>query len=76
MFSLNINSHLFFREDPEHVDESTKCKGDGDPIDVCEIGQRVHKRGAVIEVRVKLKYWVAIKTVYFVSLVKKRNQLR
>ena len=25
-------------EDPEHIDESTGQKGDGDPIDVCEIG--------------------------------------
>ena len=23
------------------MDESTKCKGDNDPIDVCEIGQKV-----------------------------------
>ena len=28
-------------EDPGHVDESTQCKGDGDPVDICEIGQRV-----------------------------------
>ena len=26
-------------EDPDHVDSSTNCKGDGDPIDVCEIGE-------------------------------------
>lgn len=39
-------------EDPEHVDASTQCKGDGDPIDVCEIGHKVHKRGAVIQVKV------------------------
>jgi Inorganic pyrophosphatase len=25
-------------EDPDHVDPDTKCKGDGDPIDVIEIG--------------------------------------
>jgi nucleosome-remodeling factor subunit len=39
-------------EDPSHVDESTKCKGDGDPIDVCEIGQRVKGRGEVIGVKI------------------------
>lgn len=39
-------------EDPEHVDTNTNCKGDGDPIDVCEIGTKVHKRGAVIKVKV------------------------
>jgi nucleosome-remodeling factor subunit len=39
-------------EDPEHIDASTKCKGDGDPIDVCEIGQKVHKRGDVVQVKV------------------------
>jgi len=39
-------------EDPNHVDPNTNCKGDGDPIDVCEIGTKVHKRGAVIKVKV------------------------
>ncbi len=39
-------------EDPNHTDASTGCKGDGDPVDVCEIGQKVHTRGAVIEVKV------------------------
>lgn len=28
-------------EDPHHTDEETKCCGDNDPIDVCEIGSRV-----------------------------------
>ena len=28
-------------EDPHEVDSSTKCKGDNDPIDVCEIGHKV-----------------------------------
>ena len=37
-------------EDPSHLDENTKAKGDNDPIDVCEIGQRVCKRGDVIKV--------------------------
>jgi len=39
-------------EDPNHLDEHTGCKGDNDPIDVCEIGERVHKRGSVIKVKV------------------------
>lgn len=39
-------------EDPAHVDEHTSCKGDNDPIDACEIGHKVHKRGAVIQVKV------------------------
>ena len=39
-------------EDPNHVDPNTNCKGDGDPIDVCEIGTKIHKRGAVIKVKV------------------------
>ena len=26
-------------EDPDHVDASTNCKGDNDPVDVCEIGE-------------------------------------
>ncbi|RWS13787.1 Inorganic pyrophosphatase-like protein [Dinothrombium tinctorium] len=38
-------------ENPKHLDESTGCKGDNDPIDVCEIGARVHQRGAVIQVK-------------------------
>lgn len=39
-------------EDPNHTDPSTKCKGDNDPIDVCEIGHKIHKRGAVVQVKV------------------------
>jgi nucleosome-remodeling factor subunit len=39
-------------EDPEHVDANTNCKGDGDPIDVCEIGQRVQNRGEVLSVKI------------------------
>jgi len=34
------------------VDAATQCKGDNDPIDVCEIGSKVHKRGAVVPVKV------------------------
>lgn len=39
-------------EDPNHTDASTNCKGDNDPIDVCEIGQTIHPRGAVVKVKV------------------------
>jgi len=39
-------------EDPNHTDPSTNCKGDNDPIDVCEIGQKIHARGSVIQVKV------------------------
>ena len=39
-------------ENPSHVDESTGCKGDNDPIDVVEIGSQVHARGSVIQVKV------------------------
>ncbi|GMR49577.1 hypothetical protein PMAYCL1PPCAC_19772, partial [Pristionchus mayeri] len=39
-------------ENNEHVDKDTGAKGDNDPIDVVEIGSTVHKRGAVIQVKV------------------------
>nr|QBH74119.1 inorganic pyrophosphatase [Frankliniella cephalica] len=39
-------------ENPEHLDDSTGCKGDNDPIDVIEIGYRVAKRGEVMQVKV------------------------
>jgi hypothetical protein len=29
-----------------------RCKGDGDPVDVIEIGRKLHKRGAVVVVKV------------------------
>ena len=28
-------------ENPHHKDQSTLCMGDNDPVDVCEIGQRL-----------------------------------
>ena len=37
-------------ENPEHVDAATGAKGDNDPIDVIEIGSKIHKRGAVVQV--------------------------
>ena len=39
-------------QDPNHTDDSTNCKGDNDPIDVCEIGHRIHPRGSVVQVKV------------------------
>ncbi|CAK8674957.1 unnamed protein product [Clavelina lepadiformis] len=39
-------------ENPKHVDPDTKQTGDNDPIDVCEIGSRVPKRGDVIQVKI------------------------
>lgn len=39
-------------EDPNHTDETTGCKGDNDPLDVCEIGSQIHKRGSVVAVKV------------------------
>lgn len=34
------------------MDEHTHAKGDNDPLDVCEIGEKVHERGAVVQVKV------------------------
>jgi inorganic pyrophosphatase len=39
-------------EYPGHVDSDTGCKGDNDPLDVCEIGSHVVDRGQVIQVKV------------------------
>jgi len=39
-------------EDVDHEEPTTGTKGDNDPLDVCEIGQKVHPRGAVIQVKV------------------------
>lgn len=39
-------------ENPEHLDPSTGCQGDNDPIDVLEIGYRVAKRGDVVQVKI------------------------
>ncbi|GBP62957.1 Inorganic pyrophosphatase [Eumeta japonica] len=39
-------------ENPQHVDPSTQARGDNDPIDVIEIGERVASRGEVIQVKV------------------------
>jgi len=39
-------------ENPASIDHATKCKGDNDPVDVCEIGGRIQPRGAVIQVKI------------------------
>lgn len=39
-------------DDPNHIDETTGCIGDNDPIDVCEIGTLKQERGSVIQVKV------------------------
>ncbi|KAL6475490.1 hypothetical protein MHYP_G00165300 [Metynnis hypsauchen] len=39
-------------EDPGHKDEDTGCCGDNDPIDICDIGNKVCSRGEVIRVKV------------------------
>merc|ERR1712159_37063 len=39
-------------EDPSHTHPDTGCKGDKDPLDVVEIGSRVHARGEVRQVKV------------------------
>jgi len=39
-------------ENPNHTDENTGEKGDNDPVDCCEIGGRIAKRGDVLEVKV------------------------
>jgi inorganic pyrophosphatase len=39
-------------EDPQHADAWTGLKGDGDPIDVCEVGSALATVGGVYTVRV------------------------
>ncbi|KAJ8407565.1 hypothetical protein AAFF_G00274220 [Aldrovandia affinis] len=39
-------------EDPNHTDRDTRCGGDDDPIDVCDIGSKVCSPGQVIQVKV------------------------
>uniref|UniRef100_A0A8C5HZ39 inorganic diphosphatase n=1 Tax=Gouania willdenowi TaxID=441366 RepID=A0A8C5HZ39_GOUWI len=39
-------------EDPNHKDSDTGCCGDNDPIDICDIGNKVCSRGEVIKVKV------------------------
>lgn len=39
-------------ENPGYIDEATGCIGDNDPIDVCEIGYKIAKRGEILQVKV------------------------
>uniref|UniRef100_A0A914D4W2 inorganic diphosphatase n=1 Tax=Acrobeloides nanus TaxID=290746 RepID=A0A914D4W2_9BILA len=39
-------------ENPNHRDPNTGADGDNDPIDIVEIGSKIHKRGEVIQVKV------------------------
>ncbi|KAL1264854.1 hypothetical protein QQF64_005209 [Cirrhinus molitorella] len=39
-------------EDPGHRDGDTGCCGDNDPIDICDIGNKVCSRGEIIRVKV------------------------
>lgn len=39
-------------ENPSHTDEHTGCKGDNDPIDICEIGEKVATPGEIKQVKV------------------------
>ena len=38
-------------EDPSHTDPDTQAKGDSDPVDICDIGSRIHNIGSVIQVK-------------------------
>ncbi|TNN61940.1 Inorganic pyrophosphatase 2, mitochondrial [Liparis tanakae] len=46
------NAKMETWEDPNLTDKETKCCGDNDPIDVCEIGTQVCSPGQVIQVKV------------------------
>ncbi|XP_062234351.1 inorganic pyrophosphatase 2, mitochondrial [Platichthys flesus] len=39
-------------EDPNHKDGDTGCCGDNDPIDICDIGNKVCTQGEIIKVKV------------------------
>jgi len=38
-------------EDPTHMDPDTQANGDCDPVDICDIGSRVHEIGSVVQVK-------------------------
>ncbi|KAK7502056.1 hypothetical protein BaRGS_00006808 [Batillaria attramentaria] len=48
----NYGAHPQTWEDPKCKFEETNTSGDLDPLDVCEIGHKIHPRGAVIQVKV------------------------
>jgi inorganic pyrophosphatase len=43
---------MFSKIDPNKTCPTTGCAGDNDPLDVCEIGSRIHERGSVVQVKV------------------------
>ncbi|OAF68863.1 hypothetical protein A3Q56_03398 [Intoshia linei] len=38
-------------ENPNLADKHTTCLGDDDPVDVCEIGEKIHPAGSVVQVK-------------------------
>jgi inorganic pyrophosphatase len=46
-------------ENPLVIDAETQCKGDLDPLDVCDIGSKVHRTGEVVQVKI-LGTWAMI----------------
>ena len=39
-------------EDPSHMDPHTQANGDSDPVDICDIGSRIHATGSVVPVKI------------------------
>ncbi len=39
-------------ENPNKIDPLIQLKGDGDPLDICEIGTRIHNSGDIIQVKI------------------------
>lgn len=38
-------------EDPTHMDPDTQANGDSDPVDICDIGSKVHEIGSIVQVK-------------------------
>merc|ERR1712213_28738 len=39
-------------EDPTHMDPDTQANGDSDPVDICDIGSKVHEIGSIVPVKI------------------------
>ena len=52
-------------EDPNQSHPETKAKGDNDPLDVCEIGEKVATVGEVKQVKfwVSWPFWMKVKPI-------------
>ena len=52
-------------EDPNQSHPETKAKGDNDPLDVCEIGEKVATVGEVKQVKVLgvMALWMKVKPI-------------